>query len=63
MIKECNFKWKLEFGEQEEFCALYSGGDNTCPGEDNCILYQIYKNIDSKTRYHVSVNKKDFEEK
>jgi len=40
MIKECNFKWKRDDGKL--FCDL-SGGK--CKEEDNCILYQIYKNI------------------
>jgi hypothetical protein len=46
MIKECNFKSKIIHGKQPG-CRL-TPYDITCPGEDNCILYQIYKNLENK---------------
>lgn len=53
MIKECNFKNKVQDGYQcslssllYETDSLTNGGvqhAKECDGEDNCILYQIYK--------------------
>ncbi len=42
MIKKCNFKSKI-MHRQYPGCDL-TPNDIVCPGEDNCILYQIYKN-------------------
>jgi hypothetical protein len=42
MIKQCNFKSKIRHGEYPG-CNL-TPKDEVCPGEDKCILYQIYKN-------------------
>jgi hypothetical protein len=42
MIKECNFKSKIRHG-QKPGCNL-TPNDIVCPGEDECILFQIYKN-------------------
>jgi len=33
MIKECNFKYA------DKVCSI---SEIECPGEDNCVLYQIY---------------------
>ena len=49
MIKECNFKAKdisIELVSRVDYdiCALVSDKWR-CPGEDNCILYQIYKSL------------------
>ena len=40
MIKECNFK----DGNQCDLTRSYPRQRIECPGEENCILYQIYKN-------------------
>jgi hypothetical protein len=42
MITECNFKSKIKHHEASG-CNL-TPDEIVCPGEDNCILYQIYKN-------------------
>ena len=42
MIEECNFKSKIRHPEAAG-CNL-TPNDIICPGEENCILYQIYKN-------------------
>jgi hypothetical protein len=42
MIKECNFKSKIQHRESSG-CDL-TPKDNVCAGEENCILYQIYQN-------------------
>jgi len=39
MIKECNFKYESR-RTSNPICGL---GRVSCLGEDNCILYQIYK--------------------
>jgi len=46
MIKECNFKSKIQY-HKSPGCWL-TPNEETCPGEDNCILYQIYKKITEK---------------
>jgi len=38
MIEECNFKHK-----KFNTCTLSDRSEQPCLGEDNCILYQIYK--------------------
>ena len=43
MIEECNFKSKIRHRDSSG-CNL-TPNDIICPGEKNCILYQIYKNI------------------
>jgi hypothetical protein len=40
-MKECNFK-QGKINKAGPFCYITKGN---CSGEDNCILYQIYKNI------------------
>ena len=40
MIKECNFK----IISKPDMCELMKY--SPCPGEDNCILYQIYEKLD-----------------
>ena len=42
MIENCNFKSKIRHRTQPG-CDL-TPADNVCPGEDACILFQIYKN-------------------
>ena len=42
MIEECNFKSKIKHGEKYG-CDL-TPTLSVCPGEENCILYQMYKN-------------------
>ena len=42
MIEECNFKSKIRHRESHG-CDL-TPEDIVCPGEDNCILFQIYIN-------------------
>jgi len=44
LIEECNFKSKIRHPEFPG-CWL-TPPDVVCPGEENCILYQIYKNIE-----------------
>lgn len=39
MIEECNFKFVLD----EEYTECELGLKKECSGENNCILYQIYK--------------------
>ena len=46
MIEECNFKSKIRH-RNFSGCRL-TPPDVVCPGEENCILYQIYKNIKDK---------------
>jgi hypothetical protein len=47
MIKKCNFKYdtwrEILKPHRMNACKLSMG--NECPGEKNCILFQIYKNI------------------
>lgn len=58
MIKECNFKKqhirikdasydKEDMPEYEKYlaCIIKNSMDDECPGEDKCVLYQIYKQI------------------
>jgi len=45
MIEKCNFKSKIRHPEAPG-CNL-TPNDVVCPGEENCILYQIYKNVAS----------------
>jgi len=57
MIKECNFKNKVQDGYQcslssllYETDSLTNGGvqhAKECDGEDNCVLYQIYDKLDT----------------
>ena len=41
MIEKCNFKSKIRHHEASG-CDL-TPDENVCHGEDNCILFQIYK--------------------
>ena len=43
MIEECNFKLKIRHGDSPG-CNL-TPKDLVCPGEKNCILYEIYKKL------------------
>ena len=43
MINECNFKSKIRH-RTSAGCDI-TPNDIVCPGEENCILYQIYKNL------------------
>jgi len=44
MIEECNFKSKIRHPDSPG-CWL-TPPEVVCPGEENCILYQIYKNVE-----------------
>ena len=44
MIEKCNFKSKIRHREHSG-CDL-TPNDIIYPGEDNCILFQIYKNTE-----------------
>jgi hypothetical protein len=46
MIKECNFKSKIRHAES--FGCDLTPTESVCPGEDKCILYQIYKHIEKQ---------------
>ncbi len=46
MIKNCNFKSKIRHHTLPG-CWL-TPPDTVCPGEDNCILFQIYKKLEDK---------------
>ena len=46
MMEECNFKSRIKHRDKQG-CHL-TPPDVVCPGEDNCILYKIYKYIESK---------------
>jgi len=48
MIKECNFKSKIIHREKPG-CNL-TPNENVCSGEDNCIIYQVYKNLETKNK-------------
>lgn len=40
---ECNFKSKVKHHDNKHGCTL-TPNEITCPGEENCVLYKIYKN-------------------
>jgi hypothetical protein len=42
MIQECNFKSKIR--HRDAYGCDLTPDDVVCPGEDNCILYQIFIN-------------------
>ena len=46
MIEECNFKSKIRH-RNIPGCRL-TPYDVVCSGEENCILYQIYKKFETK---------------
>jgi len=46
MITECNFKSRIRHPEAPG-CNL-TPNDIICPGEDNCILFRIYKNSETQ---------------
>jgi len=46
MMEECNFKSKIRHRDASG-CDL-TPKDIVCSGEENCILYQIYKNSENK---------------
>lgn len=46
MIKECNFKSKIRYHTLPS-CWL-TPPDTICPGEDNCIFFQIYKKLEGQ---------------
>jgi len=43
MLDECNFKSKVHIGGKS--CCNLTPANVTCAGEDNCVLFQIYKNV------------------
>jgi len=48
MLKECNFKSKIRHRDFPG-CDL-TPPDVVCPGEDECILFQIYKKIEKNKK-------------
>ena len=44
MIEVCNFKSKIK--HLDSLGCRLTPPDVVCPGEENCILYQIYKNLE-----------------
>jgi hypothetical protein len=48
MIEYCNFKSKIRHPGAPG-CNL-TPNDDVCPGEENCILFQIYKNIKNNNK-------------
>ena len=46
MIKECNFKSRIRHRDYPG-CNL-TPAEVICPGEEKCIMYQIYKNTQNK---------------
>ncbi len=46
MIEECNFKSKIRHRDSPGCCL--TPPDVVCPGEENCILYQIYIKIEKQ---------------
>ena len=52
MIEKCNFKSKIRHRDSPG-CRL-TPPDVVCPGEENCILYQIYKNMEMNKSITVS---------
>jgi hypothetical protein len=46
MIENCNFKSKIKHRALPG-CDL-TPADNVCPGEEKCILFQIYINTQKK---------------
>lgn len=44
MIEERNFKSKIRHREHPGYDL--TPNDIVCPGEENCILFQIYKNTE-----------------
>jgi hypothetical protein len=46
MIQQCNFKSKIRHRDKVG-CDL-TPTDLVCPGEEHCILYQIYQNIENQ---------------
>jgi len=47
-MNECNFRSKVQIRGQ--FCCQLTPKEMTCCGEDNCILFQIYKNLDKNNK-------------
>jgi hypothetical protein len=48
MIKECNFKSKIRHRDYPG-CRL-TPPDVVCPGEENCILFQIYVKLEKENK-------------
>ena len=46
MIENCNFKSKIKHRDKPG-CNL-TPTDIVCPGEDNCVLYQIYNILENQ---------------
>ncbi len=44
IMKECNFKSEVK--QREAFGCNLTSNNIVCCGEENCILYQIYKNTE-----------------
>jgi hypothetical protein len=53
MIEECNFKSKI-IHRNFSGCRL-TPPDVVCPGEEKCILYQIYKNIEKINKSNIKL--------
>jgi hypothetical protein len=48
LIDECNFKSKI-IHRNFSGCRL-TPPDVVCPGEENCILYQVYANLENNKK-------------
>ena len=46
MIEKCNFKSRIRHRDSPG-CRL-TPPEVVCPGEENCILFQIYQNIEKR---------------
>ena len=46
MMEECNFKSKIK--HRHAYGCNLTPHETVCPGEENCILYQIYRNTEMK---------------
>ena len=63
MIEECNFKFENYY---KDLCCKLTQNSRSCVGEDECILFQIYKHLaanDYATKEFQKVYKDKLEEK
>jgi hypothetical protein len=51
MIESCNFKSRIRHGDSPG-CRI-TPPEVVCPGEENCILYQTYKNIEEQKKKQI----------
>ena len=57
MIKECNFKSKIRHRSKPR-CQL-TPTEDVCLGEENFILYQIYKNFELSKKNQIKSYKNE----